>query len=204
MMLNVLSQRSFALLPDKKGMRDHPDTVDDLFRLAIRFAQRCPHKFFCEPVCATLFEGAIHGLELDHSDANKSVSKFIGETIDIVKRKKNGNLSMHLQQYTSQLVGAEQLVLKYGDQVVWHSINAALFHLSHPLRREMAEILFALGQLSKLKLNEWLNLAIQNLPHDSGLSPTSQQLAAFRDEVLKAEKPHEVMNHIRDLSKYYF
>lgn len=62
--------------------------MDDLFRLAIRFAQRLPHKFYCEPVANELFQGAIVGLELDHVDANRSVSKFVLETIDAVRKNK--------------------------------------------------------------------------------------------------------------------
>ncbi|VDN41117.1 unnamed protein product [Gongylonema pulchrum] len=34
-MLNILCSRSFKLLQGENGFRDHPDTIDDMFRLAI-------------------------------------------------------------------------------------------------------------------------------------------------------------------------
>lgn len=38
--------------------------------------------------------------------------------------------------------------------------------------------------LALQKLAEWLTLAVGNLPHDSGLSATSQQLNEFKDGVI--------------------
>jgi hypothetical protein len=59
--------------------------VDDLYRLAIRFVQRAPERFFADPIAGTLFEGALSWLALDHVDANRSLSKFLGETIDMAR-----------------------------------------------------------------------------------------------------------------------
>lgn len=44
---------------------------------------------------------------------------------------------------------AEAIVLKYGNQMIWHALNASLFHLSNMLKKEMSEIIFTLGQFSK-------------------------------------------------------
>ncbi|KAI1711641.1 exportin 1-like protein domain-containing protein [Ditylenchus destructor] len=203
-LLYALSEHSFKLLNgSQNGLRDHPDTVDDLFRLVIRFAQRLPQKFFNEQISANTFECAIHGLELDHTDANRSVSKFVVETIEIAKKLKDGRLPSHLQPVASQLVGAQKIILNYGDKIVWHALHGAIFNLSNSLRKEMADIIFSLGELSKAKQTEWISEAVKNLPHDSGLSPTSQQLNSFKDLIIGATRGYEVHNFIRDLAKYY-
>jgi len=92
---------------------------------------------------------------------------------------------------------------KYGEQLVWQNVNSALFLLSYPLRKDMAEIVFLIGQLNRQKLSESLTAAIQRLPHDSGLTPTRQQLLGFHEAVLSATKSYEVVNAIRELSRYY-
>jgi len=194
-MLNVLAKHSFAILQGPNALRDHPDTVDDLFRLAIRFVQRCPEIFFREAVSETLFEGALHGLELDHTDANRSVSKFITESLKLGKENR-GNAG-------AGTTAAEHFLTKYGEQLVWQNVNSALFLLSYPLRKDMAEIVFLIGQLNRQKLSESLTAAIQRLPHDSGLTPTRQQLLGFHEAVLSATKSYEVVNAIRELSRYY-
>jgi hypothetical protein len=59
--------------------------------LGIRFVQRAPAAFFQQQVAALMFEGGVHALELDHQDANKSVTKFFLEGIDSIKNARKVN-----------------------------------------------------------------------------------------------------------------
>lgn len=64
---------------DVSELRKHPDTVDDFFRLSHRFLMRCPGEF----VTSALFQPVMHlattALNIDHRDANQSVTKFLSE-----------------------------------------------------------------------------------------------------------------------------
>jgi transportin-3 len=65
----------------------HPDTVDDLFRLCLRFTQRSPVAFLKSPMAKPLFCCAIAACSNDHKDANASVTKFLTELIKLAWEK---------------------------------------------------------------------------------------------------------------------
>ncbi len=60
-------------------LRKHPDTIDDFFRLALRFIQRCPFEFINSEIFSPIMTLAVTSLSLDHRDANLSVTKFLSE-----------------------------------------------------------------------------------------------------------------------------
>ena len=62
-------------------LRKHPDTIDDMFRLSLRFLQRCPYEFINSPIFSPIMLLAVTSLNLDHRDANLSVTKFLSEFI---------------------------------------------------------------------------------------------------------------------------
>jgi transportin-3 len=64
-------------------LRKYPDTIDDFFRLALRFMQRCPFEFIDSPVFSPIMTLAVTTLNLDHRDANLSVTKFLSEFISL-------------------------------------------------------------------------------------------------------------------------
>lgn len=43
---------------------------------------------FSHPIVNQLLQAAIHGISLNHSDANRSISKFIQEIIDVARGKR--------------------------------------------------------------------------------------------------------------------
>jgi transportin-3 len=64
-------------------LRKYPDTIDDFFRLALRFMQRCPFEFIDSPIFSPIMTLAVTTLNLDHRDANLSVTKFLSEFISL-------------------------------------------------------------------------------------------------------------------------
>lgn len=44
--------------------------------------------------------------------------------------------------------GAEQLFVKYGERLISGSLQAAVFSVSGPLKRDMAEIIYLVGKIS--------------------------------------------------------
>uniref|UniRef100_A0A914HD50 Exportin-1/Importin-beta-like domain-containing protein n=1 Tax=Globodera rostochiensis TaxID=31243 RepID=A0A914HD50_GLORO len=198
-MLENLATRSLALLAadSENGLRNHPDTVDDLYRLAIRFVQRSPSILFSHPVVVQLLQGAIHGLVLNHQDANKSVTKFVLEIIAVA----NGKRGQALSKDITARVG--QLLAENGPQLMLASVSAALFHLSNSLCKEMAEIVHELLKTDKQKAEQWLNFVCMQLPNDGGHSATPKQLNDFRVTVLESVRPYDILEAMRELSKFY-
>ncbi|KAL3091604.1 hypothetical protein niasHT_024186 [Heterodera trifolii] len=198
-LLDNLANRSLSLLAtdSENGLRDHPDTVDDLYRLAIRFIQRSPSTLFSHPIVVQLFQGAIHGLVLNHQDANRSVTKFVMEIIAAAKGKRSHSLSKE------QTERVRQMLAENGPQLMLACVSAALFHLSNSLCKEMAEIVHALLKMDKLKAEQWLHFVCVQLPHDGGHSATPQQLNDFRMKILESVRPSDVLEAMRELSKFY-
>lgn len=87
-MLEALLPPAFALLQEPLvGFCNHPDTVDDLFRLLARFLQRCPSPFLRSPALAAVFDCAIRAATLDHRDANASVMQFLSELVHTTRAR---------------------------------------------------------------------------------------------------------------------
>ncbi|XP_075455373.1 transportin-3 isoform X2 [Ascaphus truei] len=80
-MLQALCVPTFQLLEHQNGLRNHPDTVDDLFRLFTRFVQRCPVVLLRSQVVIHVLQWAVAATLLDHRDANCSVMKFLRDLI---------------------------------------------------------------------------------------------------------------------------
>ncbi|NWR24548.1 TNPO3 protein, partial [Emberiza fucata] len=80
-MLQALCIPTFQLLEQPNGLQNHPDTVDDLFRLAARFIQRSPITLLRSQVMIPILQWAIAATTLDHRDANCSVMKFLRDLI---------------------------------------------------------------------------------------------------------------------------
>lgn len=104
--LQALCMPTFQLLEQQNGLRNHPDTVDDLFRLATRcvcsfkdlqrfypgtssnipvclsrFVQRSPVTLLSSSIIVHIIQCAIAATSLDHRDANCSVMKFVRDLI---------------------------------------------------------------------------------------------------------------------------
>lgn len=62
-------------------LRKHPDTIDDFFRLALRFMQRCPYEFINSLIFSPTMTLAVTSISIDHRDANLSVTKFLAEFV---------------------------------------------------------------------------------------------------------------------------
>uniref|UniRef100_F1KRX1 Transportin-3 n=1 Tax=Ascaris suum TaxID=6253 RepID=F1KRX1_ASCSU len=196
-MLNTLSQGSFKLLQQVNGFRDHPDTIDDLFRLAIRFIQRAPSTFFQEPICENLFECGIVALDVDHTDANRSVTKFFTESIESIINARKVNYR------DAGVEGAERLLTRHGAQLVAGCLRAAIFSVTGSLKRDMADVIFTVGKFSQENLSTWLLSALETLPQDGGLCATSEQLQQFHKNVTEAKDLRTVHSQIRDLIRLY-
>ncbi|EYC43438.1 hypothetical protein Y032_0494g2462 [Ancylostoma ceylanicum] len=206
-MLETLAHGTFTVLTLENGPRDHPDTVDDLFRLAQRFVTRAPSAFFVHPVATALFECAMVCLSLDHQEANRSVTRFFTTIIEqlLSARKVNSSLSDTAGFRDQGVVAAEELVIVHGAKLIELCLNAAIFKVSGSLRRDLAEIVYMLSKIDRGKHKEWLITGTSRLPRGA-LAATDEQLEQFVDNITadpERVSMRDVFTQIRDLIKLY-
>ncbi|VDO65604.1 unnamed protein product [Haemonchus placei] len=171
-MLETLAHGTFTVLTLENGPRDHPDTVDDLFRLAMRFVTRAPSAFFTHTVATALFECAMVCLSLDHQEANRSVTRFFVSIIEqLLSARKTGFRDAGVD-------AAEDLVVHHGAKLIELCLYAAIFKVSGSLRRDLAEIVFMLSKIDRGRHKEWLTIATSHLPRGP-LAATDEQLEQF-------------------------
>lgn len=79
--MQAFSTPTFRLLEGENGLKNHPDTVDDLFRLCVRFIQRSAVAFLQCSIINHIVNCALVACSLEHKDANSSVMNFFRELI---------------------------------------------------------------------------------------------------------------------------
>ena len=75
-MLSAFAPTTFALLgTNPANLKNHPDTVDDFFRLNARFLQRRTNlPYLNHPVFTSVMEYALHASCLDHRHSGSSLN----------------------------------------------------------------------------------------------------------------------------------
>jgi len=193
-MLNLLTEKAFVIFTDpKNGPRSHPETIDDLFRLAVRFCYRMPAAFFGQEVSEEFMKAAVHTVELDHPDANKSVVQFLTEILSFTKR----------MNFATSDDSVKKLILTYGEELLYQCLQASIFTLSASLRYDVANLIKILVQLDSANSYGWLDSAISRLPKDSGLSATTEQLLGFKQNISRASRTGDVAAEVAELTRLY-
>lgn len=196
-LLKYLAPKTFSIIESPNGAKLSPGTVDDFYRLNIRYCHRIPAAFLREPIVEKIFELGIQLIEFDHPDANKSTILFLEEILKLAYSKRSPPF------FQPTVDTAVALIKKYGPKLVWHCIHGAIFSLPSAARYDVAGLLKLLNEHWKNDLNEWLNYAIGMLPRDSGLSATTSQLADFKDYISHCTSQSEISDKLTDLSRFY-
>ncbi|CAI4232058.1 unnamed protein product [Auanema sp. JU1783] len=202
-MLEVLSQSTFNFFMKENdavnAMKHNPAFIDDFFRLADRYIERCPTNLFISPVVSSIVDCAIVALKVDHDEATVTVSKFICNIL----RQLN---SAKIKNYNDPGVEAAQRIFnEKGCQILTEALNSALFYVSRNLRRTMAEIIFWIGKYDPVAQRRWLESATAQLPR-GGLAATDDQLREFVKNITDnadASNSKEVLKYIRELLQLY-
>ncbi|NWT61721.1 TNPO3 protein, partial [Erythrocercus mccallii] len=176
-MLQALCIPTFQLLEQPNGLQNHPDTVDDLFRLAARFIQRSPVTLLRSQVMIPILQWAIAATTLDHRDANCSVMKFLRDLIHT-----------GVANDVSDTRDAPQEALPHGD-VTLESRNAWVppFPWAQTFCR-------------------WLENSLKGLPKETtggAIQVTHKQLTDFHKQVTSAEECKQVCWALRDFTRLF-
>lgn len=141
-MLNAFCLPTFHLLTAPNvELRNHPETIDDFFRLCTRFLQKTPEKFLTESMLDSIFNLTIASIRLDHREANLSVTKFL---IELIYTSHSANTSKEASQMVASILNNQ-----IGQRLLDSVINCALFHLPSYFVPEMADILWQMLQWNR-------------------------------------------------------
>ncbi|NXD04187.1 TNPO3 protein, partial [Certhia familiaris] len=142
-MLQALCIPTFQLLEQPNGLQNHPDTVDDLFRLAARFIQRSPVTLLRSQVMIPILQWAIAATTLDHRDANCSVMKFLRDLIH------TGVANDHEEDFEVRKELINQVMTQLGQQLVNQLLQTCCFCLPPYTLPDVAEVLWEIMQIDR-------------------------------------------------------
>ncbi|KAI5624108.1 transportin-3, partial [Silurus asotus] len=179
-MLQALCMPTFQLLEQPNGLRNHPDTVDDLFRLATRFIQRSPVTLLSSSIIVHIIQCAIAATTLDHRDANCSVMKFVRDLIH------TGVSNDHEDDFEVRKRLIAQAMQQHGQQLVTQLIHTCCFCLPSYTLPDVAEVLWEIMVFDRPIFCRWLEVALKSLPKEmsgGAVTVTHKQLTDFHKQI---------------------
>ncbi|KAK1169089.1 transportin-3 isoform X2 [Acipenser oxyrinchus oxyrinchus] len=199
-MLQALCMPTFQLLEQPNGLRNHPDTVDDLFRLATRFIQRSPVTLLRSQIIVHIIQCAIAATSLDHRDANCSVMKFMRDMIH------TGIANDHEDDFELRKQLIQQALSQNGQQLVNQLIQTCCFCLPPYTLPDVAEVIWEIMLFDRPTFCRWLENALKGLPKETSggaLTVTHKQLTDFHKQVTSAEDCKHVCWALRDFTRLF-
>ncbi|XP_034948229.1 transportin-3 [Chelonus insularis] len=200
-MLEAFIGPTFTLLQQPDGLKNHPDTVDDLFRLCSRFLQRAPIAFLHSPARISIIDCALSACSLNHKDANASVMKFFFEML------RCGRNYDERSDFTIRRQLVQSVLREKGQTLVTNLLHAAVFSLSIYMLQDVADVFIELTLTDSTLTAKWLEEAIRSMPtQNAGGSPTAtpEQLLEFHSTILRmTDSPKTVMHAVRTFARLF-
>lgn len=190
-LINALMPQALSLLMEQRGPTEHPDTIDDLFRLSVRFLQRAPREFLSSPCMCGVLRGAVLSCAVDHRDANASLMKFLMDLVTLAKSNKP-----QINDLTSSLL------MTYGEELVYSLLEASVLHLHSYMLGEVGEVIYELMQWNLQTVTKWLENSIPKLPQHSP-GPSHGQDTEFYNTLIRAKTCKKVITALKDFARLY-
>ncbi|XP_064103483.1 transportin-3-like isoform X1 [Macrobrachium nipponense] len=199
-MLEAFTQPTFVLLTQPSGFRNHPDTVDDWFRLCARFLQRAPVPFLKCIALNTILECGLQACMLDHKDANAAVLKFFQDLVEAGRKHEDQ------PDFETRRTLVVSIFDTHGENLVGNLVTAAVFILPQYMHHDVAETFYQIMQFDRPKFCHWLEAKLKVLPtkNSGGVEAVTQvQLVEFHKAVTQAERTKEISRALVDFSRYF-
>lgn len=208
-MVQAFLPPTFILLQEENGLKNHPDTVDDLFRLCTRFLQRAPMPFLTSNFISSVMQCGILSTHLDHKDANSTVMKFFYDLIHnnrMLSEKDAKKKANHEEDFELRHGLMKDIVSKHGQALVSNLLHACVFSLHTYMMPDVADVLYELLAVDRQVSNQWLQDAIAQLPKNTpaGMNAaTHEQLREFHSQVTTSVTAYQVGQALKELSRLY-
>lgn len=199
-MMEAFLPPTFQILQAENGLRNHPDTVDDFFRLNARFLQRCPIPFLQTTFMPSIVECGLLAVYLDHKEANASVMKFFFDLFHAGRSKEDK------EDFETRRLLVDQIRHNFGAKLIEALLRAAIFNLPSYTFHDIGDVIFELMMLERTCVCHWLEAALKDLPlkDANGIEKVTQkQLVKVHKEVTSAEEPKDVADAIRDFNRLW-
>ncbi|KAF7379433.1 transportin-3 [Vespula maculifrons] len=199
-MLEAFIGPTFTILQQDDGLKDHPDTIDDLFRLCARFLQRVPIPFLHSSIIGSVIDCALMACSLDHRDANASVMKFFYDLLY------SGRMLQSHPDYSIRRQLVRGIILEKGQTLVMRLLHASVFSLSSYMLSDVADVIVELNLADRQLLSKWLEEAIKSMPTqnaDGSPTATNEQLVEFHNTVTRADIAKPVTVALRYFARLY-
>ncbi|XP_008555701.1 transportin-3 [Microplitis demolitor] len=200
-MLEAFIGPTFTLLQEQNGLKHHPDTVDDLFRLCSRFIQRAPIAFLHSAPKDSIVDCALSACSLDHKDANASVMKFLYEFLHSARNNDDRS------DFTIRRALVQNVLNEKGQTLVTNLLHAAVFSLPTYMLQDTVDVIIELTLIDQTSMAKWLEEAIKSMPTQNAsgsITATPDQLYEFHRTILKTtDSPKTVMNAVRTFARLF-
>lgn len=202
-MLKSFVPPTFRILSQEKGLINHPDTVDDFFRLCIRLLQRCTLAFLKVESLDSIIQLAIAGTTLDHRDGNMSVMKFLNGLIKCAYIEKSHPCFGETKERLQLL---HNILSKYGQDIMNGLVAATAGGIQMYMVPEIADVVWEMMEFDKQATMNWFKVSLSNLPsHNSSgvIYATPQQIESFYNTVVSSTTIKILWKEFREFSKYF-
>lgn len=199
-MMQAFITPTFTLLQEPNGLKNHPDTVDDFFRLCARFLQKAPVAFLTSPSLSSILQCALLATTLNHRDANASVMKFFYDLIH------SGRSHEDREDFSIRQRLVKEILAEHGQRLVSNLIHACVFCLHSYMVNDVADVLVELMDTDREAVSRWLEEAVTLLPnHNSGgsITATHKQLVDFHHSVISADSSRVITYLLRDFARLF-
>jgi len=181
-------------------LRKHPDTIDDFFRLSLRFMQRCPYEFIESPIFSPVMTLAVTSLSLDHRDASLSVTKFLSEFVSLSHKPQVKNM----EETNHSLVN--RVLDEIGHRMVENTVNATINMTTRDTKEGIADLICELIGVNRKQFESNLMGVLKNLRKinlQGGEIVNERQLTDIHNKIIEASSPSEVENALIQLEQLY-
>ncbi|KAF5284574.1 hypothetical protein FQR65_LT02400 [Abscondita terminalis] len=199
-MLQAFINPTFNILQQENGLRNHPDTVDDFFRLCARLLQRAPVEFLQCNSLPSILQCSLLACSLDHKEANTSVMKFFYDLIS------TGHTSKQQIDYEKRKEIVQEILKENGQQLVTNLVHACVFYLHSYMLTEVADVFVELMQINRDVAGEWLRIALESLPKQGQggiITATPDQLQTIFISITRSDTSKSVTHALKDLTRLY-
>uniref|UniRef100_A0A1B6FRA0 Transportin-3 n=1 Tax=Cuerna arida TaxID=1464854 RepID=A0A1B6FRA0_9HEMI len=199
-MLQTFITPTFTLLQGELGLKHHPDTVDDFFRLCDRFLQRAPVALLTSVSFPSILQCGLLAVQLDHRDANASVMRFFSDLIH------TGISHQEREDFETRHRLIREVLLEHGRTLVTNLIQASVFCLHSYMLCDVATVLLELVSWDQVLFSSWLYETLSLLPKQSSggsVTATENQLLEFQESLTKAHSAKVITHSLRDFARLY-
>ncbi|XP_054260687.1 transportin-3-like [Macrosteles quadrilineatus] len=199
-MLQTFITTTFSLLQEENGLKNHPDTVDDFFRLCNRFLLRAPVVFLTAPVFPSILQCGLMAVQLDHRDANSSVMKFFSDMVHA------GVSHPEREDFTARQQLVREMLAEHGRTLVNNLIHASVFCLHSYMLCDVAMVITELILWDRETFRSWIWETLSQLPKQNtggSVTATEKQLMEFQDTVTNAQNVKIITHSLRDFARLY-